>query len=264
MKSPLIIFLLIKDKTMSSQIARPPWTKLGKSIESSCRKALYEFEMIDPSTPLCIALSGGKDSLTLLFMLHAISGRGFPPFHLHALHVEEHFSPSGEETRKNLESICHELSTPLIVKSFPLVQQRMNCYVCSRIRRRLLFEAARDLGSSTIAFAHHREDNIQTLIMNLLQKGEFCSMLPKIKMVQYGVTIIRPFIYISEQEIIRFADTQGFLKFSCSCPFGKNTKRKSAGRLLEEMEKEFPRARVNLSHGALIYGSKKAIREDPS
>ena len=108
---------------MPKSIARPPWTKLGKSLESSCRKALYDFSMIDSSAPLTLALSGGKDSLSLLFLLHAISGRGFPPFHLHALHVAEHFSPNGEKTRKNLEEICKELGVPLTIKPFPPVKE---------------------------------------------------------------------------------------------------------------------------------------------
>ncbi len=247
---------------MPKSIARPPWTKLGKSLESSCRKALYDFSMIDSSAPLTLALSGGKDSLSLLFLLHAISGRGFPPFHLHALHVAEHFSPNGEKTRKNLEEICKELGVPLTIKPFPPVKERLECYTCSRIRRRLLFESARSIGSTTIAFAHHRDDNIQTLLMNLLQKGEFCSMLPKIKMVQYGITIIRPFIYVTEEMIVRFAHLHGFLTTSCTCPFGKNTKRSAAERVLRAMEAEFPMSRKNLSHGALVYGSKKAIKED--
>jgi tRNA(Ile)-lysidine synthase TilS/MesJ len=249
---------------MHFQIPRPPWTKLGKSMESSCRKALYDFSMIDPSTPLALALSGGKDSLSLLFLLHAISGRGFPPFHLHAIHVEERFSPNGEKTKKHLEAVCQELELPLIIKPFPPIKEKLECYSCSRIRRRLLFAAARDLGSSTIAFGHHRDDNIQTLIMNLLQKGEFCAMLPKIKMVQYGVTIIRPLIYITVDEIVRFATLHGFLTSSCTCPFGRNTKRSSAERVLQALEKEFPMSRKNLSHSALVYGSKKALKEDPS
>ncbi len=243
---------------MSIAIARPPWTKLGRSIESSCRKALYDFSMIDSSSPLSVALSGGKDSLSLLFLLHAISGRGFPPFHLHALHVEERFSPNGEKTKNNVTAICKELGVPLILQPFPDVKEKLECYACSRIRRKLLFTAARTIGSSTIAFAHHRDDNIQTLLMNLLQKGEFCSMLAKIKMVQYDITIIRPFIYVSEEEIIRFAHNHGFLTTSCTCPFGANTKRKSAERLVQAMEKEFPNARKNLSHSAIFYGSKKA------
>ncbi len=243
-------------------IARPPWTKLGKHLESLCRKALHDFSMIDPSSPLTIALSGGKDSLSLLFLLHAISGRGFPAFNLHAVHVEEHFSPNGTKTRANIEAICKELNLPLVVKDFPKVEKRLDCYSCSRIRRRLLFEAARELGSSTMAFAHHREDNVQTLLLNLLQKGEFCAMLPKIKMVHYGVSIIRPFIYVAEEEIIRFANLHGFLTVSCSCPFGQNTKRKTVERLVKEMEKEFPSVRKNLSLGALIYGSKKALQQE--
>ena len=73
-------------------IARPPWTKLGKKLESMCRKALYDFSLLEGVERLAIALSGGKDSLTLLYLLKAISGRGFPKLDLHAIHVTGEFS----------------------------------------------------------------------------------------------------------------------------------------------------------------------------
>ena len=77
---------------MNLPIARPPWTTLGKRLESTLRKALFDFEMLKDVSKLAIALSGGKDSLTLLFLLKAIAGRGFPNFDLYAIHVSGDFS----------------------------------------------------------------------------------------------------------------------------------------------------------------------------
>jgi tRNA(Ile)-lysidine synthase TilS/MesJ len=136
--------------------------------------------------------------------------------------------------------------------------ETLECYSCSRERRRLLFEAALENGISHIAFGHHRDDNAQTLLMNLLHKGEFCGNLPFLEMQRFGVTIIRPLIYIAEEDIRQFAKQQGFLRISCQCPVGQNSMRKKVDQLLSQMEELFPEARNNVSTAGLVYGSDKA------
>src|ERR1700722_10557231 len=146
-------------------LALPPWSKVGKKIESMCRKAIYEFELLKDVNKLAIALSGGKDSLSLLFMLHAISGRGFPPFELHAINVSGPFSCGASLGKNYLHAICDHLGVNLIVCPSNQKESPSECYSCSRQRRSLIFEAARKAGVTTVAFGHHREDNITTLLM---------------------------------------------------------------------------------------------------
>ena len=134
----------------------------------------------------------------------------------------------------------------------------MQCYSCSRERRRLIFNAAKEVGATTIAFGHHRDDHVQTLLMNLLHKAEFAGNLPKIFMKDYGVTLIRPLIYITEQEIRTFAKQQGFARVMCRCPVGQNSMRRQTERLVQEIEHLFPNARENIAKAGLIYGSQKA------
>lgn len=242
-------------------IAQPPWKKLGKRIESALRKALYEYEMLEGVSKLAVALSGGKDSLTLLFMLKAISGRGFPDLDLYAIHVGGEFSCGAGVQEKFLHAICQELSIPLIMRTSTQKRETLNCYSCSRERRRLIFEAAKSVGAETVAFGHHRDDHAQTLLMNLLHKGEFVGNLPKIHMVDYKTTIIRPLILLSEEEIRRFAVEYGFARVTCQCPVGQQSMRKKVDRLLGEMEEIFPHARANVAQAGLIYGSDKARRK---
>src|SRR5690606_514602 len=154
------------------QVAQPPWTRLGKKIESATRKALYDFEMTGQN--IAIALSGGKDSLTMLFMLAAISGKGFPDFKLSAVHVTGEFSCGAGVDIPYLSAICSKLNIPLTVRQSIQTLESLECYSCSRERRKLLFDAADELGAQTVAFGHHRDDNAQTILMNLLHKGEFC------------------------------------------------------------------------------------------
>jgi tRNA 2-thiocytidine biosynthesis protein TtcA len=239
-------------------IARPPWTKLGRRLESMCRKALFDFKLLEGVQKVGIALSGGKDSLTLLFLLKAISGKGFPDLDLHAIHVEGEFSCGADVGGSFLKGICRELGVNYVVCSSMQKRESLECYSCSRERRRLIFNAAKELGVTTIAFGHHRDDSIQTLLMNLLHKAEFAANLPKVPMYDYGVTIIRPLIYISEREISEFAKFYGFARIVCQCPVGQNSMRQQVKTLLSHMEETFPNARDNLAHAGLKYGSNKA------
>ena len=238
-------------------VARPPWTTLGKELESLCRKALFDFSMLDGGK-VAISLSGGKDSLSLLFLLHAIRGRGFPPFDLVAIHVDGEFSCGAGLDSGFLQGVCQEMDVPLITRESTKKREELECYSCSRERRKLIFTAAKEQGATLIAFGHHRDDSAQTLLLNLLHKAEFAANLPKLKMHHYGITIIRPLIYIGEDQLREFARHYGFLRISCQCPVGQDSKRKQADRLIKQMEEIFPHARTNLAKAGLLYGSDKA------
>lgn len=239
-------------------IVQPPWSKLGKKLESAFRKALYDFDMLDHGSKIAVALSGGKDSLTLLYLLNAISGKGFPKLDIYAIHVSGEFSCGAGVTTHFLQSICEQLNVTFIEKTSTQKLETLECYSCSRERRSLLFKAAKDLEIETIAFGHHQDDHAQTLLMNLLHKGEFAGNLPKIRMHQYGVTIIRPLIYIAESSIQEFAKQHGFIRMMCRCPVGQNSMRKKVSQLISDIETLYPNARENIAKAGLLYGSNKA------
>jgi tRNA 2-thiocytidine biosynthesis protein TtcA len=241
-------------------IACPPWKKLGKRLESSVRKAVYEYKLFEGESRIAIALSGGKDSLSLLFLLHAISGRGFPKWEIHAVHVNGAFSCGAGIEENFLRRICKELNIPFHVCTSLQKREGLECYSCSRERRRLIFEKAKSIGANTIAFGHHRDDNAQTILMNLFHKGEFVGNLPKLEMVDFGITIVRPLILIAEADIRQFAKEYGFARITCQCPVGQNSVRKKIDCLLKELEELFPHVRSNVSKAGLVYGSNKAVR----
>lgn len=240
-------------------IARPPWSGLGKRLESACRKALFDFNLLEGSNhKVAIALSGGKDSLTLLFLLHAISGRGFPELELHAIHVNGEFSCGAGVNENYLKGICDALGVNFITRESTQKLETLECYRCSRERRTLIFEAAKSVGVHTIAFGHHRDDNAQTILMNLLHKGEFAGNLPKVHMREYQVAIIRPLIYLAEADIRTFAQQQGFARITCRCPVGQHSMRKQVEGIIADLETTFPNLRENISKAGLLYGSQKA------
>jgi tRNA(Ile)-lysidine synthase TilS/MesJ len=240
-------------------MARPPWSALGRRLESCIRKAIYDFDLLEPGVEkIAVALSGGKDSLGLLFLLHALSGRGMPKFEIYAIHVGGEFSCGAGVDEGFLRAICKEMGVHFITRESTQKLETLECYSCSRERRTLIFEAAKEVGATTIAFGHHRDDSVQTLLLNLLHKAEFAGNLPKVPMHEYGVTIIRPLIYVEEAALREFAKQYGFARITCQCPVGQTSKRRTVEELLKEIEGHFPNARNNLAKAVLAFGSQRA------
>jgi tRNA 2-thiocytidine biosynthesis protein TtcA len=242
-------------------VARPPWTKLGRRLESMCRKALHEFDLLGGQNRIAVALSGGKDSLALLYLLKAVSGRGLPELDITAIHVGGAFSCGAGVSEAFLRGICQELEVAYVSCESRQEREGLECYSCSRERRSLIFQAAKSRGIENIAFGHHRDDSVQTLLMNLMHKGEFAAMLPKVPMHDYGITITRPLIFISEEEIREFAKLYEFSRVVCQCPVGQNSMRKRTKDMLAQIQKVFPNTVENLASASLLYGSQKALKK---
>lgn len=242
------------------QLPKHPFSKLGKKIESQMRKALYEYEMIPSNGRIGIALSGGKDSLTLLFMLKELSGKGFPDLQIEAFHVGGAFSCGASLEENFLKEVCSALQIPLHIEIAEQTLDKLECYRCSRERRKKIFLKAKSVGIDHVAFGHHRDDSIETLMMNLLHKAEFAANLPKIYLESFDLTILRPLIYVTEQQIISFAKHHGFRRIVCQCPVGQNSKRKETKEMLNQIEQYFPCAKGNLAKAAKMYGSNKASK----
>lgn len=241
-------------------LATPPWTGLGRKLESLCRKALYEYQLLEGIDKLAIALSGGKDSLSLLFLLKAILGRGFPPIKLHAIHISGTFSCGAGISSAFLKGICEKLEVPLTIVNAEQNMHTLQCYSCSRNRRKILFETAKSVHATTIAFGHHRDDSVETLLLNLLHKAEFAAMLPKVPMHDYGVTIIRPLIYVPEETLVQFAKLYEFSRVVCQCPVGQKSMRKTVKNILKEIQGSFPNTMDNLAIASRTHGLQKALK----
>ena len=146
-------------------------------------------------------------------------------------------------------------------KSFQIHNLRADMRVQSDNFQVFSFGAAKEHECFKIAFGHHKDDSNQTLLMNLLHKGEFAANLPKVMMHDYGVEILRPLIYAEEAKIIEFAKIYGFLKITCQCPVGQNSLRKKTKLLIQQLEKTFPNTSSNLFQASLNYGSHKAQKK---
>jgi tRNA(Ile)-lysidine synthase TilS/MesJ len=175
--------------------------------------------------------------------------------------VTGEFSCGASVQESFLRGICDKLEVPLTIRESKQTLETLACYRCSRERRKLIFEAAKEVGSPIVAFGPHEDDSIQTLLMNLLHKGEFAANLPKVPMHDYGVTIIRPLLYVPEKAIYEFAKLHGYARITCQCPVGQDSKRMEVKNLLKDLEAIFPNAQTNLAQAALKYGSTKALEK---
>ncbi|HEU63892.1 MAG: tRNA 2-thiocytidine biosynthesis protein TtcA [Candidatus Anoxychlamydiales bacterium] len=236
-----------------------PFIGKGKKIESMVRKAIFDFSLLCEVKSLAVALSGGKDSICLLFMLKAILGNGFKKVKLSAIHIDGDFSCGASFEKKFLKNLCDEIDVKIYFKEQKNTLKNFNCYTCSRQRRKLIFDIAKENDIDTIAFGHHRDDNIETLLLNLFHIGDFEAMQPKIKFQKFDKTIIRPLIYVSEKDIITFAKQNEILKTFCKCPMGQKSKRNDVKKIILNIENNFPNIKSNLSKASFLYGSKKAL-----
>lgn len=246
---------------MSLTPPKKPFSATGKTLESKVRKAVYDYALLDGVQKIAVALSGGKDSLTLLFMLHALSGMGFDPFEIHAIHIGGPFSCGAGVDSNALKKLCMQMGITYHERESTQKLETLSCYPCSRERRKLLFDAAKAVGIETVAFGHHQDDSVETGLMNLLHKGEFAGMLPKVRMHDYRITLIRPLIFANEQEIRTFASQQGFARIMCACPVGQNSMRRQVKTLIDTIEQLYPNCRENIALGIRTYGSTKALEK---
>ncbi len=236
-------------------------SRLSKKIESCIRKLIFDYELTYGVQKIAVALSGGKDSITLLLMLKSILGRGLPDIDLCAIHVSGEFSCGAGVNIQYLAALCSKIRVPLSIVKTSQNKENLNCYSCSRERRKYIFQEAKKLFASHVAFGHHQDDSNQTLLLNLLHKGEFAANLPKVPMVQYGVTIIRPMLYVKEQDIYEFSKLHGFNRITCQCPVGQTSKRMDVKNIIDQMRDFFPNVSSNLALAALKYGSQKALKK---
>lgn len=265
MRKGFLLFLFVFTFSDHMQVLFPNGlfhkkSNTGKRIESAVRKALYRFEMLSEHKRIVIALSGGKDSLSLMLMLAAIRGKGFPYVDLHAVHVGGKFSCGSEIHKSFLKNICDKLDISFSSIDSPYSPDVPECYSCSRFRRRILFKAAEDLDASAVAFGHHKNDSIQTTLMNLFHKGEFAGLPPVIHMHRFNVTILRPLIFVEENDIKKFARENGFLRTTCRCPVV--SLRSKTITLIEDLKTIFPQIENNIFLTSLKQGSNKSLSID--
>ena len=202
-------------------------------------KALHRYNMISDRDRILVGLSGGKDSLTLMWILNERQSRIPINYEIFAAYIDPGFENGFSES---LADYCNKTGFELRVEhtDYGILahssQNRENpCFLCSRLRRKRLFEIADELGCNKLALGHNKDDIIETLFMNICYAGEISTMIPSQSFFQERFTLIRPLAFVDEDVIRRFAKEKGCPDFVNPCPSAKVSKRQEIKTLLKQL-----------------------------
>ena len=185
-----------------------------QQVLSQVRRAADDYEMIQDGDKIAVGISGGKDSLTLLYALSALR-RFYPhPFELHAVTVDLGFE---NLNLGKIEALCKELDVPYTIVPtqiasivFDQRKEKNPCALCAKMRKGALNEAIRGAGCNKIAYAHHKDDVVETLMLSLIYEGRFHTFAPVTFLDRMNLTVIRPLVYMKEADVIGFVHSTMF------------------------------------------------------
>ena len=237
-------------------------------IIKGMRKAAVEFDLLEPGDRVLIGLSGGKDSTLLLYALaHLV--RHIPwKVELAAIHVDLGFAPAEKADYSLLEQAAGQNGVPFLWERQDLSQDILEnkeqnpCSCCSYWRRALIHNTAKRLGFNKVAFAHHLDDAVETYLMGLLYSGQLGTFMPKTYLDRTGVTVIRPFAYIRERDIIGAGRKMGLKIMKSPCPLDGYTHREKVKELIRELCRENPMVFDHLV-SAMREGKRQSLWPEP-
>lgn len=229
-----------------------------QQLLSYTRKAVDDYQMIEEGDHIAVGISGGKDSLTLLYALHGLK-RFYPKkFELSAITVDLGYEKFDTEPLKQL---CDELGVPYrVVKTdiahilFEERKESNPCSLCAKMRKGALNDAVKEMGCNKVAYAHHKDDIIETMLLSLIFEGRFHSFSPKTYLDRMDLTVIRPMMYVDEADVIGFQHKYELPVAKSRCPIDGFTKREYAKDLVKQLNHEHPGAK-NRMFTAILNGN---------
>mgnify|MGYP002651951356 CR=1 FL=1 len=220
--------------------------KLEKRLCREVGRAIMDFNMIEDGDKIMVCMSGGKDSYTLLDILRKLQKRAPVKFEIVAVNLDQkqpgfpdHILPEYFQSI-GVDYHIETQDTYSVVKRV-IPEGKTTCGLCSRLRRAILYSVADRLGCTKVALGHHRDDIVQTLMLNMFYGGRMKGMPPKLVSDDGKHVVIRPLAYVAEKDTARWAAHRNFPIIPCNlCGSQENLQRKQVGEMLREWEKRFP------------------------
>jgi len=254
--------------------------KLRKRIVSQTREAIEQYGMIEPGGKWLVCLSGGKDSYTLLAVLHELKWRGLLPVELLACNLDQGqpgfpatVLPKFLQEREVAHRIEYQDTYSIVMDKVP--QGRTFCALCSRLRRGNLYRIAREEGCTAVVLGHHRDDILETFFMNLFHGGRLATMPPKLVNEEGDLFVYRPLAHVAEVDCEKFARDLNYPIIPCDlCGSQDGLQRQQVKQILDGWEKNSPgrrqvmfRALMNTRPSHLLdpelFDFKALSRSDP-
>jgi tRNA 2-thiocytidine biosynthesis protein TtcA len=221
-----------------------------KEIRSLMGKAIHRYGLIQEEDRILVGVSGGKDSLSLLHLLHERCKRVPVHYELFPVYIDLGFDSSRAEIMKKYfepRGLPYHIEFTDIGRRANSAENRENpCFLCSWERRKRLFHLAHRFKCNKIALGHHKDDIIETLLLNIFYSAEISTMLPLQSLFKGKVTLIRPLALLEEKKIERFAREMGLPFGPSGCPNSGKTKRKVVKDLIETLSKKDRRVKGNI------------------
>jgi len=220
--------------------------EVPQSIIKGMRKAIVEFELLEPDDRILVGFSGGKDSTLLMYALAHLTRRLPWPVELTAIHIDLGFQPAQEADYDALAGSAAAAGLGLIVERQDMSKDILHnkeqnpCSRCSYWRRAFIHNYAKNNRYNKVAFAHHYDDAVETWLMGLLYSGQLGTFMPKTYLDRTDVTVIRPFAYIREREIVNAGIKLGLKAVPSPCPLDGYTQRTRVKELIHSLCQENP------------------------
>ena len=213
-------------------------------LMSLVRKAVDEYQLIEEGDRIAVGISGGKDSLALLYALSGLR-RYYPKhFELEAVTVSLGFENFNLEP---IRALCADLDVPYTVVEtqigeiiFQDRKEENPCSLCAKMRKGALNEKVKAMGCNKVAYAHHKDDVVETMLLSLIFEGRFYSFSPRTYLDRMDLTVIRPMIFVDEADVIGFQNKYYVPVAKNPCPADGKTKREYAKNLLAQLNRENP------------------------
>lgn len=225
--------------------------KLEHRLLKLVAKASHDHRLIEPGDRVMVAISGGKDSHVLLHLLREIQKRAPFEFSIFAVNVDQKQPGFPEAT---LPAYLDEQGYEYHVvndDTWSIVRDKIQagksyCSLCSRLRRGILYTTAKRLGATKIALGHHRDDCIETLLLNAFFAGQMRAMPARLRSSDGANVVVRPLIYCAECDISAYAQEKGFPLIPCVCGSQPNLQRARIKALLTELQRDIPNLKSSL------------------
>ncbi len=215
-----------------------------QQVMSHVRRAIDDYHMIEEGDCIAVGISGGKDSLALLYALSGLR-RYYPKhFSIYAVTVDLGFQNLNLD---KIVSLCKELNVPYkVIRTnigeivFRDRKEDNPCALCSKMRKGALNNAMKELGCNKVAYAHHKDDVVTTMMMSLIYEGRLHTFSPVTYLDRADMTVIRPLIYMNEADVIGFVNKYHVPVVKSPCPADKHTKREYVHQMLQQLNRENP------------------------
>lgn len=229
-------------------------SKIQKKLRHYLTKAMHDYRMVEKGDRVMVCLSGGKDSFTLVTLLHQLRMSADYQFDLFVFTLDQS-QPGWDDTAMRAWLEARRLPYEILKRdTYSVVKEKVPegktyCGLCSRLRRGNIYRYAQENGYNKIALGHHRDDLIESLLMSILYNGQIRSMPPKLLTDSKKSVVIRPLAYCQEADIIQFAQEQNFPIIPCNlCGTQENLKRLRVKRLIQTLAEENSKVPSNILH----------------